>query len=331
MLTKIILLIFVILLAGYFAGIETALMSIFSKKVKSKYGRKAGYFDYWEQNPNHIITAILIGNNCCTIGAGVLSASIALDAGRFSHRLEILVPFLVIIVILFVSEIIPKVYARFNAEKIAAFGVGYIVFLSKLLKPVTVQFVNFAEAIIKLAAPGGHFYEKPFVTSDELKKVLSQEETIGDIGRQGTQMLKNVLSFNERTAEQVMVRRNRIFAVDYNDGLWEIVRKVNRSKYSRVPVYNRRLDNIIGVIYSKDLIMTSRTEKLFVLEDLIRPAHYTARGYHISDLLKEFRKGRHHMSIVLSGERRVIGLVSIEDIIEQIFGKISDEYDSRPK
>jgi len=323
---KLILLFTVILVSAYFAAIETSLMSIHLKEIKEKNKQKAKFFDYWKENPNNVIATIIIGNNFCNIGVGVFSISLAIDLSKVNSNYAILVPVLSTVILLLIGEIIPKVYARFNYEIISIAGIKYIVYLSKKLEFITDKIVDIAQIIINMFS-SKHIYEKPFITSNDLKLILTQEESIEDVNKKETEILKNILSFIDCNVNQIMLPKEKIFAVDYNDGLFEILKKVILNKFSRIPVYKENINNIIGVIYRRDLIMTCREKQLFVLEDIIRPIHFIKENYSINNLLKEFKNGHYHIAMVVSDEQKVKGLVTIEDIVEQIFGKIYDEYD----
>ena len=144
-------------------------------------------------------------------------------------------------------------------------------------------------------------------------------------------MLKNILSFAERKIYEVMIPRSEIFAVESGEKLEEIISKVISSKFSRIPVYKDSIDNIIGVIYSKDLIIAQRNKQLYVLEDIIRPAYFVPESASVDSILNEFKSGRQHLAIVVDEYGSTVGLVTIEDIVEEIVGEIYDEYDITEK
>ncbi|MBU2567545.1 MAG: hemolysin family protein, partial [Elusimicrobia bacterium] len=140
-------------------------------------------------------------------------------------------------------------------------------------------------------------------------------------------MLTNILRFTETKIKDVMVPRSDVFAIDYGAGFDNAVEHVLASRYSRVPVYKGTVDNVTGIIYAKDLIISRRTSSLFVLDDLIRPAYFVPETAPIGSLLHEFRQGRHHLAIVVDEYGLMTGLITIEDIVEEIVGEVYDEYD----
>jgi CBS domain containing-hemolysin-like protein len=135
------------------------------------------------------------------------------------------------------------------------------------------------------------------------------------------------MDFKDRRVSQVMVPRSEIFAVNIKDGKEAIIKKIIDTEFSRVPVYRENLNNIIGVIYSKDLAIAWRSSDVIAVEDLIRPVHYVPENAKVSKILKEFRTGHHHIAIVVDEFGSTIGVASIEDLIEEIVGEVWDEYD----
>ena len=144
-------------------------------------------------------------------------------------------------------------------------------------------------------------------------------------------MFSNILLFGERRIQDVMIPRTEIFAIDYNTDLDQIISRVLTSKYSRIPVYKGSIDNIIGVIYAKDLILTWQNRKLFILDDIIRPAYFMPENVLVDNLIREFKTGRHHMAVVVDEYGVTQGLITVEDVVEEIVGEIYDEYDIREK
>jgi putative hemolysin len=140
-------------------------------------------------------------------------------------------------------------------------------------------------------------------------------------------MLANILSFADRKILQAMIPRSDVFAVDASQNMEAIITQVLSSRYSRVPVYRRSLDNIIGIIYTKDLTVAVRNQKLFLLDDIIRPAYFVPESAAVSNVLREFKQGRRHLAIVVDEYGTTSGLVTIEDLVEEIVGEIYDEYD----
>ncbi|MBU2614474.1 MAG: hemolysin family protein [Elusimicrobia bacterium] len=337
---KLILIAVFILMGAYFNAVETAILSISGlglTGMKEKHPKISKCLTAWETNPDNLIVTILVGNNLMSIGAGVLSVSLALDfAGRWFIYF---IPFIVVVLVLMFSDIAPKIYSRLNAEAVCISGIPLLIFFSKLFFPVTNILVRFAKSFMRLIRIHERS-ESPFLSKEELQILLNSDtEPITDssadsslgLSRQEKKMFSNILLFGERRVQEVMVPRPEIFAIDYNTGLDEIINRVLTSKYSRIPVYKGSLDNIIGVIYAKDLILTWQNRKLFVLDDIIRPAYFVPENILVDNLIREFKSGKHHLAVVVDEYGVAQGLITVEDIVEEIVGEIYDEYDIREK
>jgi len=317
---KSLLIIFSVLCVGFFEGMETALLSASAgslAKLKERFPSKKNLFSIWEEHPHYLLAAIVFGTNIFFMAAGVLAASLALDmeeipgAPRFAI---ILVPLLVSLLVLFFGEIFPKVYSRKNHEKVCAFGITPLSIFAAPIAPITTLLVKISENLLKLF--GSRSSEPPFLTKEELKLILSAEE--------GTQaaMISSVLAFGDRIVREIMAPRSRIFALNYEMGLEKMISQAVSSHFSRVPVYKNSLDNIVGLIYTRDLAVARDDQPLYVVDDLLRPALYVPESAPISRVLQEFKTGGRHIAIVVDEYGVTKGLVTAEDIAEEIVGEI---------
>ncbi|OGS21697.1 MAG: hypothetical protein A2252_11440 [Elusimicrobia bacterium RIFOXYA2_FULL_39_19] len=334
---KLILLFMFISAGAYFSGIETSLLSLTGlglTGIKNKYPKIIKCLNVWETNPDILIATILVGTNLTNIGAGVISISLSLDTAKVlgsSHWLVLSIPLIAIVLILIFSEIAPKVYSRFHPEAICIRAIPSLIFFSKIISPVTIFLVALTRHIMKFFKIHKSL-ESPFITKDELQHLLhtDTESSLG-LSKQEKRLFSNILEFAERRIQEVMIPRTEIFAIDYNLGIDAIVNKVLSSKFSRIPVYKGTQDNIIGIIYTKDLILTWPNRKLFILEDLVRPAYFVPENILVDNLIREFKSGKHHMAIVVDEYGVTQGLITVEDVVEEIVGEIYDEYDIREK
>ncbi len=165
------------------------------------------------------------------------------------------------------------------------------------------------------------------LSEDELKQVIDAGSRSGAIDKTEHELIKSILEFSDITAKEIMVPRTDIVALDISMPREQIINKVVEEGYSRLPVYRDTLDNIIGIIYSKDLLSLMEHRDIIILQDIIRPAYFVPETKKISQLLREFQQNKVHMGIVLDEFGGTEGLVTIEDIIEEIVGEILDEYD----
>ena len=308
---KIIIYIFFIISSGIFAGIETALLKYSAKRLKVK-EKLLPYVSMWEKNPEVILGAILIGTNLACVGVGVLSESLGIWIGYST------------ILLLLIGELLPKVFALLNPLKFINLGIKKLFLFSKIVYPLSKFLVNISLYFTGLFL--GNQQESPFLTADEVKDLIYQDN---DITKDEKIIYSNILEIADKRVYDVMIPKEEIVAVDGTLPLEEIIEKLSSVKYSRIPVYKNNLDNIIGIVYMKDLILAMQNKEIIVLEDLLREPYFVIDTAKIIDVLKNFKQGKYHMAIVVDEYGSTVGLVTIEDIIEEIVGEIYDEYDIR--
>ena len=308
---KIIIYIFFIILSGIFAGIETALLKYSAKRLKVK-EKLLPYVSMWEKNPEVILGAILIGTNLACVGVGVLSESLGIWIGYST------------ILLLLIGELLPKIFALLNPLKFINLGIKKLFLFSKIVYPLSKFLVNISLYFTGLFL--GNQQESPFLTADEVKDLIYQDN---DITKDEKIIYSNILEIADKRVYDVMIPKEEIVAVDGTLPLEEIIEKLSSVKYSRIPVYKNNLDNIIGIVYMKDLILAMQNKEIIVLEDLLREPYFVIDTAKIIDVLKNFKQGKYHMAIVVDEYGSTVGLVTIEDIIEEIVGEIYDEYDIR--
>lgn len=332
MIFKLIILFALIVTMSIFSSIETALLTI-SKTVllnmKTKYPQKKKYLHYWEENPEYVITGILVGTNLICIAAGVISMSLGMDLTKFGNKdSELflwLIPLGITISILLFGEILPKIYGRCNYEKVCFSSLPGIVTFVKTIEPVVQKLVNFARRLIELLG-GKTTDEMPFINPRELKLLLqSSGGTI--LTKEQQKILRNIIDFTQFNVSQVMIPLDKIFAIDISVSMKDLFDLVRQKRYSRIPVFQHSLNNIVGVIYTKDLLVCHYDTNLFLIEDLLRQPYFISQKAKVYDLLYEFKKGHYHMAIVVDDKGSTVGLVTIEDLVEEIVGEIYDEYD----
>jgi len=309
--TKIIIYTFFIILSGIFAGIETALLKYSAKRLKVK-EKLLPYVSMWEKNPEVILGAILIGTNLACVGVGVLSESLGIWIGYST------------ILLLLIGELLPKIFALLNPLKFINLGIKKLFLFSKIVYPLSKFLVNISLYFTSLFL--GDQQESPFLTADEVKDLIYQDN---DITKDEKIIYSNILEIADKRVYDVMIPKEEIVAVDGTLPLEEIIEKLSSVKYSRIPVYKNNLDNIIGIVYMKDLILAMQNKEIIVLEDLLREPYFVIDTAKIIDVLKNFKQGKYHMAIVVDEYGSTVGLVTIEDIIEEIVGEIYDEYDIR--
>lgn len=168
-------------------------------------------------------------------------------------------------------------------------------------------------------------------SEEEIRQIIKEGRTTGVIDSTEHQLIEKIFDFNDKTVDEIMIPRNNMFAIDINERRDTIIHKVIEEGFSRIPVYNETVDNIIGIIYSKDIISAAEHKDVIVLQDILRPANFVPETKHIGELLKEMQRKHIHLVIVVNEHGGVEGLATLEDIIEEIVGEIEDEYDVENK
>lgn len=330
---KVFLFFFFLSLSAFFSCSEIALTSLSTHNLRSlrhKYRFLVPGLLLWQKEPNRILTAILIGNNFVNIGMAVLATSLAFDLVPLwkgaipGNWLPPIFSFLAIVLIIFFGEIMPKIYGRLRSEKVSLYTVPFLYFFVLGLGPLVTFFVGLANIFI---APFGKRLSKevPFITPHEFKLLIQTREMEKLFRKEVRLALGRILDFAWKSVSEVMIPKGKIFAVNLNKMRQEILSEIIRSGYSRVPVYKDSLDNIVGIIYAKDLAYTLANSALFLIEDLVRPAYFVFEKNKVNELLHEFKRGHHHLAIVVNEKKETRGLITIEDLVEEIVGEMSDE------
>ena len=342
MISQILILIILIGLNAFFAASEIAFISLNDNKIEkqAKEGnKKAKQIQKMLENPSKFLATIQIGITL----AGFLSSAFASDsfASKLAPLLNNLIPIglgiwqtisiiLITIILSFFTlifgELVPKRLAMKNYEKIAFFSIGIIRAISIITAPF-VKFLTFTtNAISKLFGVGEK--EEEIVTEEEIKMLVDQGEENGTIEEEEKELINNVFEFNDITASEIMTHRTDIFAVDVNMSAGELLEKIihDECKHSRIPVYEETIDEIVGVLYVKDLIRNI-SKKTFKIKDLMKEAYFVSQNKLITELFKELQKNKKQMAIIVDEYGGTAGLITMEDILEEIFGDIYDEYD----
>lgn len=277
------------------------------------------------ENPSKLISALLIGNNIVNIFASSLATLVAIDLYGISAT-GIATSILTIVIIIF-GEITPKSFATQHAEKVSMMFSKPVGILMTLLTPFVIIFYSISSWIIRLF--GGDISQShPLVTEEELKTMVDVGSEEGVFEQEEKEMLHNIFDFGDLQVRDIMVQRVDITALDVDATYEEVLEIVKDEQFSRFPVYREDIDDIIGILNVKDLLFLTEVEKRgFKLEDYIREPYFAYEFKRITDLFKELKKTRTHISIILDEYGGTVGIVTIEDLLEEIVGEIDDEYD----
>lgn len=274
------------------------------------------------RNPEKLLATILIANNLVNITMVVLLTFAINQVVDFNSPIVgfLLQTVLLTFLLLLFGEIFPKLVARGRSVKWALMAAPGIGFMSKIFTPVSAVLVKSSIVIKKLVAK-----KQENVTTDELEKVLE----ISDLEEgKDKEMLEGILTFGDKEASEIMISRVDVTDIEYHAEFSEVVDIIVKSGYSRLPVYDRSQDTIKGILYSKDLLpYIGNDDPKFRWQALIRDAYFVPESRSLDDLLEDFRKKKMHIAIVIDEYGDTQGIVTLEDVIEEIVGEIDDEYD----
>lgn len=278
------------------------------------------------KNPEKLLATVLLSNDLCNIAVAVLSAifmTMMVDFGS-SVVLEFVIQTVVItFVILLFAEIMPKLYASQNAMKVVRFSAKPLTIMDKLLSPLSLCLVKSTFFVQKKMKN-----RRQAISVDELSQALNLTDHIDD---EDEDILRGIVHFGNLSVDSIMTPRLDVVAIDLKTPFTDVIAKIIETGYSRIPVFEKSLDQIVGVLYIKDLIAHINKGNTFRWQTLVRPATFIPETRKIDDLLLDFQKYKVHIAIVVDEFGGTLGIVTMEDIMEEIIGEIADEYDEDDK
>src|SRR5579885_551392 len=325
---QLILLVIMLILCALASASETALTSVSRIKLKNlveEGDKKAQEIEQILANPNVFLSTILIVNSVATIIASSLATILAL---RFFQAWgDIIETILLSLLVLIFCEITPKTAAVQNPLRWARALIGPVRGAAWLLRPVVWILGKITNGLVRILG-GQAVRHGPFVTEEELRLLVTVGEEEGVLEEAETEMIHSIFEFADTPVREVMIPRIDIVALESTITLNDAVDLALEGGFSRIPVYEETIDNIIGVLYTKDMLKQLREgHEAQPIRNLVRPAYFVPETKKLDDLLREIRQKRVHMVIVIDEYGSVSGLVTIEDLVEEIVGDIQDEYD----
>ena len=325
------------MLSAIFSASETALTSLSPlkrRKLEAEHPKSSKYIHKLFQKPGKMITTILVGNNVVNILASTISTFIFIDVmTKMGVKNETLIAvcstlFMTIFLLIF-GEITPKNVALKKAEIFSIKLSRPIYYLSIILSPAIIVLNLLSKVILKVSK--GNLLEKgSLVSENEIKLLINLGLEEGVLEENEEKMLTSIFEFRDIIAREIMTPRPNIIAIEMQTNLSQTIKLITKYGHSRIPVYKERIDNIIGFIYAKDILavpMDKWDENVSLDPEMIRPAYYVPETKKIDELLNELRKMKTHIAIVVDEYGGTSGLVTLEDVIEEIIGEIQDEYD----
>ncbi|ARK30598.1 hemolysin family protein [Halalkalibacter krulwichiae] len=330
--TLVLLLVFLLFLSAFFSSAETAFSSVNKIRLKnySDEGRKGAKRSLAiASNFDEALSTILVGNNLVNIAAATLSSQLAIQL--FGPNLGVFIStFVVTILVLIFGEILPKSFAKEFAETYSLKISGVLFLLMQIFKPVTWAFIQIRKAVSKLIRPKANV---PSLTEEELKVMIDISEEEGVIEQHERELVHRSLEFNDIIVAEILKPRTDIIAINSKSTIEEIKEVYFRERYSRIPVYEGHIDNIIGILSEKDFLtsLVKNEHAEINIQSLIRDPLFVVESMRVSNLLPQLQKQKTHMAIVVDEYGGTAGLITLEDILEEIVGEIWDEHDETIK
>ena len=323
--TQLIILIILLMLSAFFSSAETALTTVNRIRIRSLAddgSKRAKTVLKITDNSGKMLSAILIGNNIVNVAAASITTSLAYSLGGSAVAIANAV---ITIAILLFGEITPKTTATIHAEKLALIYAPIISIFMKIMTPVIFIINGLSNAVLLLLRIDPNAKNQT-MTENELRTIVDVSHEDGVIESDEKEMIYNVFDLGDAKAKDVMVPRVHVTFADVNTTYEELIEIFREDKFTRLPIFEDSTDNVIGTINMTDLLLFDNTKE-FHIRDILREAYFTYEYKNISELLVEMREASFNIAIVLDEYGDTAGLITLEDILEEIVGEIHDEYD----
>lgn len=335
----------IIVLTGinaFFSSAEMAIVSINRNKLKilvEEGNKKAIMLENLMKEPSKFLSTIQVG---ITLAGFFASASAATGLSQYlsiylgklkipysSHISMILITFLLSYITLVFGELIPKRIALRSSEKTALASVGIIVMVSKIFSPF-VKFLTFSTNVILTALKMKEDNIEEKVSKEELRSLVEVGREHGIINEVEKEMIENIIEFDEKVAREIMIPRTKVFLIDKNISVDELFEKKEVEVYSRIPVYEDEADNIVGILFMKDLMIEAYRKGFqnVKLPEIIQEAYFVPETKNVNELFNEMQAEKKHIAILIDEYGGFSGIVTLEDLIEEVMGNIADEFDA---
>lgn len=322
-LTYLIIILVLIVFSAFFSMSETVFSSVNINKIKTaveerKNGSKKAL--HLAENFDKTLTTLLVGNNIVNTAMSVLSVSLFAGLLKNGKYVELIATAVMTVTLLIFGEIIPKTIGKKFNDKIC-FSLAPIVYLiTILLFPIVIIFRGLQKFVSGKEV-------KNDISETELEAILDTMEEEGSIESEEVKIIKNVFDLNDRTVEDIMVHRMDVVAISSDASIEEIEKTLFENQYSRIPVYEGDKDHIIGILYERDFLVEMVRKKNVNIKKIMKPAHFVSKAMKVGDLIREIQKCKTHLVIVLGEYGDTLGIVTMEDALEELVGEIYDEHD----
>jgi putative hemolysin len=326
---RLLVLIFLLGWSAFFSAAETAFFSLNRIRLRSMVNEKAeGAAKVWKllETPDKLRRAILVADNSVNIGATVIAVQLAFR--HFNNEGTAIGVSLVgmILIVLIFGETFPTLLAETYPKGFAFRVAGFFIVFIRVLNPIIIFLISLSNLMMRLF--GWKKRErKPRITEEELRSLVDVGHLEGIIDPEEKKMIHNVFQFGDSQVKDIMIPRTDIVAIEVDSTFDEIWEQFQKEQYSRIPVYKNTIDNIIGILHVKDVFFFHGKQENFDIHKIIRKPYYTYENKRIADLFEDMRKKRLQMIVVADEYGGTAGIVTMQDMVEEIFGDIGDEYE----
>jgi CBS domain containing-hemolysin-like protein len=318
--------------SAFCSGTETALTALGdarARQLRDGGGRRARMLSVWIEHPERVLSTLLIGNTLVNIGAGALAGAIGAEiasARAWNAATGVAAATAVMtVVVLFLGEIVPKTAAKRHPVRFSLAMIPAARAIVTLLWPISYAVTHATSRVVALF--GGGAGAAPGVTSEEIEYLIEMGTKEGVLDEVKEELLNSVLEFADRVAKEIMVPRTRVVAIDRDAPEDELVRIVTENPYSRMPVYQGSIDDVVGILLVREIVGEVRHGRPIALAKFVKPAFFVPEQMKVSRLLKEMQRRKTHLAVVVDEFGGTSGIVTLEDVIEEIVGEIQDEGD----
>ncbi len=326
----VIFIVLVILLgmSAFFSGSETALMAISKLRLQHLAETspvRARLIERILKNPERLIGTILLGNNLVNVTMSALATVLALSL--WGEKGIVYVTAVLTLSILIFAEITPKVYAKYFNERLSMFSAPILNVIMTIFNPVVIGVTYISTKLLSFLGVDVTKIKKPLFTEAEVRTCIKMAWDEGSITTNERKILSRVFALNDKAVEDVMVPREEMAIIDIGSPVEEVVRTILKTGYTRFPVSKGKKMNIIGFLHGKDVLELFDHKKNVSIQKIVRPPYFIPADKKIDSQLRSFQDKKLHQAVVLDGSGHVFGLITLEDILEELVGAIKDEHD----
>ena len=322
--SQVIILVLLMVMSGYFSATETAFSGVNKIRLKnmaSDGNKKASRALKLTENFDNLLSTVLVGNNIVNIAAS--SIATVVFTSMFGDAGVTVSTFIMTVLVLIFGEITPKSLAKEAPESFAMFASSFIYILSKILTPINWLFAQWKKAVAKIF----HVKGGSAITDDELITIVDEAQNEGGIGENQGELIRSAIEFNDLEVIHILTPRVDILAAEVSTPPEKFASIFKNNHYSRIPVYKGTIDNIIGVLHERDFYEKMYFDKTINIESMLISVEYIPKNTKISELLRIFQHARCHMAVVIDEFGGTVGIITMEDILEELVGEIWDEND----